>query len=226
MRKIFIVLLILPIIGCVNQNSTSDSKAQVDKELNTLSHDEIIQQKVTKDSLRLVRLKKKEKKINELKRRGVFGIWRCDFSGYESIITFYKKNSKYTTKIDFTKSKMKTKTEKLKKVGSKYFVLGSKAKEYYLILDNGNLEMGDKQGLFTKALNTMPGTTITKLPKFNISDVAGKDIFYIAGNYSKSFAETLDGTNNKEWIVYYNDINVIFKVDKSTKKIISAVYKE
>ncbi|WP_282125900.1 hypothetical protein [Marinifilum flexuosum] len=121
---------------------------------------------------------------------------------------------------------MKTKTEKLKKVGSKFLVLGSKAKEYYLITDNGNLEMGDKQGLFTNALNVMPGTTIKELPKLNIAEVVGKDIFYIAGNYSKSFAETLDGTTSKIWLVYYADINVIFKVDKSTKKIINADYKD
>ena len=62
-----------------------------------------------------------------------------------------------------------------------------------------------------------------KLPKLNISKVVGKDIFFIAGNYSKSFPNTIEGTNSKVWIVYYEDINIVFNVDKLTKKIISAV---
>ncbi len=68
MRKILILLIILSFLGCVNQNSTNVSKTQSDKEHKTLSQDEIIQQKVTKDSLRLVNLKKKEKQIKELKK--------------------------------------------------------------------------------------------------------------------------------------------------------------
>lgn len=226
MKTRYLLLVILPLLGCVNQNSSNVDKTQQTVELKTLTQDEILRQGITQDSLRLVKLKQKENEINELKKRGITGIWRCDYSGYESIITFFKKNSQYSAKIDFTKSKMKTKTEKLKKIGHKFFVIGSKVKEYYLITDDGNLELGDKQGLFTNALNVMPGTKIKELPKLNISEVIGKDIFYIAGNYSKSFAETIDGTNSKEWIVYYDDINVVFKVDKATKKIISADFKE
>lgn len=86
--------------------------------------------------------------------------------------------------------------------------------------------MGDKQGFFGNAKNIMPGTKIIELPKIDISEVIGQDIFSVARNYSKSFAETLEGTNRDIWIVYYKDINVIFRVNKSTNKIINAKYKE
>ena len=237
MKKRFLILAILPFLGCVNQNSSKVDKSKQIEESKTLSVDEneqieeskllsageIIKQEISKDSLRIVKLKNEENEIKELKKRGIIGVWLCDYSGYESIITMYKKNSHYSTEVEFTKSKMKTITEKLKKKGDKLFIVGSKVKEYYSIQHNGNLEMGDKQGLLFNASDIMPGTKIKKLPKLNISKVVGKDIFFIAGNYSKSFPNTIEGTNSKVWIVYYEDINIVFNVDKLTKKIISAV---
>lgn len=220
------ILVILPFLGCVNQNPSKVDQSQQIEESKTLSQDEIIKQEISRDSLRLVKLRQEEAEIRELKKRGVIGAWICDYSGYESIITLFKKNSHFSSEIDFTKSKMKTKTEKLKKIGHKLFVVGSKVEEYYSIKDNGNLEMGDKKGLFTNAMNIMSGAKIIELPKLDISKVIGKDIFFIARSYSKSFPETMEGTNTKEWIVYYDDLNIIFNVDKSTKKVISAVYRK
>ena len=205
------MLAILPFIGCVNQNSSKVDKSKQIEECKTLSVDEseqieeakfisageIIKQEISKDSLRIVKLKNEENEIKKLNKRGIIGVWLCDYSGYESIITMYKKNSHYSTEVEFTKSKMKTITEKLKKKGDKLFIVGSKVKEYYSILHNGNLKMGDKQGLLFNASDIMPGTKIRKLPKLNISKVVGTDIFFIAGNYSKSFPKTIEGTNSK-----------------------------
>ena len=219
MKTVFSFLIIVILLGCQNQTS-SDSKD------NDLSQESILNNKIKQDSLRLVKQKRLEDEVKGLENKGAFGKWRCDFSGYESEIMLYKENNQFYSQIDFTKSTMKTKIEKLKKQGDKFYVIESKVKEYYKIRDDGNLELGDQQGLFTNAVNIMPGLELKDLPPFEISEAIGKDIFYIAGSYSKSFARTLDGTNSKEWKVYYEDINVIFIVDKSTNKVLSAEYKD
>ena len=219
MKTVFAILIAATLLGCQNQTST-DSKD------NDNSQESILKDKIKQDSLRLVEQKKLEDEVKKLENMGAVGKWRCDFSGYESEIILYKENNQFYSQIDFTKSNMKTKIERLKKQGDKFDVISSKVKEYYKIRDDGNLELGDQKGLFTNAVNIMPGVEVKGLPPFEISEAIGKDIFYIAGSYSKSFAKTLDGTNSEEWKVHYEDINVIFTVDKSTNKIMSAEYKE
>ncbi len=207
------------LFGCQNQ-TPSDSK------VNDYSQENVLKDKIRKDSLRLIEQKRQEDEVKVLENMGAIGKWRCDFSGYESQIILYKENKQFFSQIDFTKSNMKTKIEKLKNQGDKFYVIDSKVKEYYKIKDDGNLELGDQQGLFTNAVNIMPGVKVKDLPPFEISEAIGNDIFYIAGSYSKSFAKTLKGTNSRKWKVFYEDINVIFTVDKSTNKILSAEYKD
>lgn len=219
MKTVLTILIIGILFGCQNQSS-SDSK------VNDYSQDDVLKDKIRQDSLRLIEQKRLEDEVKELKNMGAVGKWSCDFSGYESQIILYKENNQFFSQIDFTKSNMKTKIEKLKKQGDKFFVIDSNVKEYYKIRNDGNLELGDQKGLFTNAVNIMPGVKVKDLPPFEISEAIGKDIFYIAGSYSKSFAKTLEGTNSKKWKVYYEDINVIFTVDKSTNKILSADYKD
>lgn len=122
-----IFILTLIIWGCMN-NST-DNKESVDTPSQNKMNDslrlekerqyqeKILRQKINEDSLRLVNFKKQENEINDLRKKGVVGMWKCNITGYESTITFYKKGSKYSTKINFEKNalNMKTKTENLKK---------------------------------------------------------------------------------------------------------------
>ena len=84
--------------------------------------------------------------------------------------------------------------------------------------------MWDKDGLFSTAISIMPSIESNSLPefKFDINKIIGQNIFTMSGNYSKSSPETLDGTNNEYWIVYYEDINVTFKVKKQSDKIQTA----
>ena len=81
--------------------------------------------------------------------------------------------------------------------------------------------MWDNEGLFTTATNMLPGQE-SSLPEFSIRKSIGENIFTIAGNYSKSSAETLDGTDSDLWIVYYKDINTTFRVNKKTEFIQNA----
>lgn len=49
-----------------------------------------------------------------------------------------------------------------------------------------------------------------------VSSLVGMDVFDIAYKYSKVSPETLTGTNNQRWVVYYSDINVTLETNKST----------
>ncbi|PIB30936.1 hypothetical protein BFP78_13195 [Gaetbulibacter sp. 5U11] len=42
------------------------------------------------------------------------------------------------------------------------------------------------------------------------------DVFDIAYEFSKVGPETLTGTNNYRWVVYYSDINITLETNKST----------
>ena len=170
------------------------------------------------DSLKLAKEKEKEQEIANLKEQGIFGKWECNFSGYESTIYLKQENDNYSSIIKF-KNNSTIKKESLNKDGEKFFVVGSKAKEYYLINSDGNLELWDKDGFFTTALNIMSGQKSKSSMELDIKKVLDENIYTIIGNYSKSAPKTLNGTNNDYWIVYYADIDVTFKVDKKTNKI-------
>jgi hypothetical protein len=50
-----------------------------------------------------------------------------------------------------------------------------------------------------------------------VSELVGMDVFDIAYLYSKSSPESLMGTNNQRWVVYYSDIDVTLETDKMSK---------
>lgn len=49
-----------------------------------------------------------------------------------------------------------------------------------------------------------------------VSSLVGMDVFDIDYEYSEVGPETLLGTNNQRWVVYYSDINITLETDKST----------
>ena len=49
-----------------------------------------------------------------------------------------------------------------------------------------------------------------------ISSLIGMNVFDIAYDFSKVHPETLTGTNNKRWVVYYSDIDVTLETLKTT----------
>lgn len=90
----------------------------------------------------------------------VLGKWKAAFTFSPNkyfTIEIIKENGKYRSKTEFSDSN-KVKIEQLKKEGDKYYVVGSKTKEYYRII-NGNLHLCDKDGDFT----TGGGYTVTKI---------------------------------------------------------------
>ncbi|MBO4671003.1 MAG: hypothetical protein J5640_04080 [Bacteroidales bacterium] len=81
----------------------------------------------------------------------VVGKWKVALSF--SLDKYYtveiiNEKGKYHSKLEFSDSD-KVKIEQLKKDGDKFFVVGSKSKDYYRII-NGDLHLCDKDGDFTK----------------------------------------------------------------------------
>ena len=50
--------------------------------------------------------------------------------------------------------------------------------------------------------------------ELEVSSLIGMDVFDIAYEYSKVSPETLTGTNNRRWVVYFSDINVTLDTNK------------
>ena len=194
-----------------------------------MSNDKVLQAEISSfeksridDSLRIERLQRLQHEAQTLNNNGVIGKWETTHRGFETIIFLKKIETKYQAIIHFKNSKEKPTKEWLRKINNKYFIIGTKVNEHYIINSNGNLEIHDNQGLFTIGHNVFPGQEKQEKSVFNISQSKGQDIFYISGNYSRSSPKTLEGTNNDFWIVYYTDINTTFRVSKKTMKILKA----
>ena len=52
--------------------------------------------------------------------------------------------------------------------------------------------------------------------EMEVSSLIGMNVFDIAYKYCKVGPETLTGTNNQRWVVYYSDINITLETNKST----------
>lgn len=90
----------------------------------------------------------------------ILGKWKAAFSFEPSkffTVEIINEKGRYHAKLEFSDSD-KVKIEQLKKDGDKFYVVGSKTKEYYRII-NGNLHLCDKDGDFT----TGAGYTVTKI---------------------------------------------------------------
>ena len=90
----------------------------------------------------------------------VLGKWKAAFSfelNKYFTIEIINEKGKYHAKLEFSDSD-KVMIQQLKKDGDKFYVIGSKTKEYYRIID-GNLHLCDQDGDFT----TGAGYIVTKI---------------------------------------------------------------
>lgn len=148
------------------------------------------------------------------------GKWDCKAAIFPVYIVIDKDGGKYKSTITFKKDNS-TKRESLVKTGDKLSVKGSKTGEYYIINKFGELESWDKDGLFVVARRpTAADQQTKKTATFDKNACLGRNIFDVRNEFSKSNPETLTGTNNQYWIVYYADLNCTFKVQKSADKIL------
>ncbi|PCI92799.1 MAG: hypothetical protein COB15_17290 [Flavobacteriales bacterium] len=55
--------------------------------------------------------------------------------------------------------------------------------------------------------------------EMEVSTLVGMNVFDIAYRFSQDTPESLTGTNNERWVVYYKDINVTLETNKSTNTV-------
>lgn len=154
-------------------------------------------------------------------RRKMIGAWQCNYLGFESLIVISQIDKAYQSLIIFRDVNSGVKSEKLEKENNVYKVYKSQTGEYYNITENGILELWDNQGLMTKAICVTPGTDPEPLPMIFTYNIMNADYRYIAGTYSKSNPQYIASDVQGFSMIYHEDINMIFKVDKSTKKIVA-----
>jgi hypothetical protein len=158
---------------------------------------------------------KNKRMIDSLKREGIVGKWEGYSSGIKFITTFVQTGNDYARNVEYVGYSMKVENEKLIKKNNKYFTINKGINEHYLIKQDGSLELWDNQGLVSASKSLIPIVTKAEKPA-TVENPVGKNIFEHSAKYSQSSPETLSGTNNEFWIVYYKDLNCTFKVLKKT----------
>lgn len=107
-----------------------------------------------------------------------------------------------------------------------------RVEDWYKIETNGDLTLNDKIGelnhfkkINLQILESDKGNTNYKeLKKFNdinveltdVSSLIGMNLMDISNRLSKVPPETLKGTNNIRWVVYFKDLDVTVETTKST----------
>lgn len=56
--------------------------------------------------------------------------------------------------------------------------------------------------------------------EMEITPLVGMDVFDLAYEYCAVGPETLMGTNNQRWVVYYSDIDITLVTDKATNIVL------
>lgn len=213
MKVVLIAFLFLLTISCGN-NANENQNEKIDQPPNK----EITEQ--IDDSLAMIAAKERDLIRSQYKAQGIIGKWKSSLAGFQGIYTLYLKGETFSMELNYDHPKRDNKVEIVTKKGDKYVFPGSSSGDYYFINSKENLEIGDDQGILTIAPNILFDQSENKIT--DLDALKGLNVFDVARTYSKSSPETLSGTDNHTWVVYYQDINVVFKVDKSTDKIISA----
>lgn len=74
---------------------------------------------------------------------------------------------------------------------------------------------------FIAALVSCASETFTSVngEELEVSSLVGRSVFTVASEYSNDGPETLTGTNNDRWVVYYQDIDVTVETNKKTNVV-------
>lgn len=162
MKRVSIITLLVLAVLAISCGPSRDEFNRISAE-NAQLKEENMALKAALDQCKneLDRLQYKTIKAETLATNGkeVLGKWKAALSFSPNkyfTVEIFKEKGKYQSKLEFSDSD-NVKIEQLKKDGDKFYVVGSKAKEYYRIV-NGNLRLCDKDGDFT----TGAGYTVTQ----------------------------------------------------------------
>lgn len=163
MRKRLLICILLCSFGVFSCGPSSDEFNRVTAENSQLKEENM----ALKAALEQCKSELERLRINTIKAESsanngieVLGKWKAAFTFSPDkyfTIEIFKEKGKYRSKTEFSDSN-KVKIEQLNKEGDKFYVVGSKTKEYYRIID-GNLHLCDKDGDFT----TGAGYKVTKI---------------------------------------------------------------
>lgn len=85
--------------------------------------------------------------------------------------------------------------------------------------NNRLIKQSDGDGYAGISMLEIPTTKFEAPKSLNLKESIGRNLTDVVQQYSKSNPETLSGTNNEYWIVYYKDIDVTFTVIKESDVI-------
>lgn len=163
MRQSLFICILLCSFAAFSCGSSSDEFNRISAE-NAQLKDENTALKAALEQCNneLERLKMNKVKVEPLATNGkeVLGKWKAAFTFEPNkffTVEIINEKGKYHSKLEFSDSD-KVKIEQLKKDGDKFYLVGSKTKEYYRIV-GGDLHLCDKDGDFT----TGAGYTVTKI---------------------------------------------------------------
>lgn len=163
MRKSLFVCFLLCFFTVISCGPSKDEYNRVTAENTQLKEENMaLQAALEQCKSELERCKNSTIKTEPLATNGkeVLGKWKAAFVATPNkyyTVEIIKESGKYHAKLEFSDSDKVT-IEQLKKDGDKFYVTGSKTKEYYRIID-GNLHLCDKDGDFT----TGAGYKVTKI---------------------------------------------------------------
>lgn len=163
MRRSLIICLFLCSFAAFSCGPSVDEFNRISAENSRLREEVLaLKQELEQCKTELENLKNSTVSARPLSSNGieVLGKWKAAFTSSPNkyyTVEIIKEKGKYHSKLEFSDSD-KVKIEQLKKDGDRYYVEGSKTKEYYRIID-GNLRLCDKDGDFT----TGAGYKVTKI---------------------------------------------------------------
>lgn len=207
----FIVLISALLFSCSNDNE-SDSKESKSTEVKEEPIKPFCADSENENTLRLeVKCENCEVKYSlmkddgkEEKKQNVQGVWCKELSAEPTdIIGLFATKLENGKPVEFTLESIK-------------FREGVEAdtvevRTYY---NNKLIKQSAGDGYAGISMLEIPRTKFVEPTPLNLNECIGKNVIDIVQEHSKASPETLSGTNNEYWIVYYKDIDVTFTVKK------------
>lgn len=149
----------------------------------------------------------------EEKKQKVSGIWCKELTAQPTdIIGLFATKLENGQPIEFTLESIEFKAD-----------VKADTVDVRVYYNNKLIKQSSGNGYAGISMLTIPRTEFEEIKPLNLDECIGAELFDIVQKHSKSTPETLTGTNNDYWIVYYKDINVTFTVKKKNNAIEKAV---
>lgn len=209
----FSILISVFLFSCSNEKKTEvESNETESTEVQEVPIKPFCSDSDKEKALRLeVKCKNCEVKYSLMKDNGkeenkenIQGVWCKELTAEPSdIIGLFATKLENGKPIEFTLESMKFKDG-----------VAADTVEVRAYYNNKLIKQSSGNGYAGISMLEIPQTKFEETIPLNLNECIGKKVFDVVQNHSKSSPETLTGTNNEFWIVYYKDIDVTFTVKK------------